>query len=154
MEHIYLVTVGKLSHIVDNLYLSCYIGALNTNKIDCIVKMYGNDKKNGPYTYHPKIEYLEIDALDVPDYKISKDFVKCFKFINDNIRKNKNVLVHCHAGISRSATIVIMYLMVKYKLTLEKAYKYVKSRRSIVRPNSGFYAELLRLDKFLNNSMS
>ena len=36
MEHIYLVTGGKLSPIVDNLYLSCYFGALNTNKIDFI----------------------------------------------------------------------------------------------------------------------
>jgi protein-tyrosine phosphatase len=156
MDHIYLVTGGKLSPIIDKLYLSCFIGAINENtikhnKIDCIVKMYGNEDKNGPYKYHQNIEYLELNAFDVPEYKISKDFVKCFKFINDNIRKNKNVLVHCHAGISRSATIVIMYLMVKYKLTLTKAYEYVKSRRSIIRPNSGFYAELLRLDKFLNN---
>lgn len=150
MEHIYLLTGGKITPIIDNLFLSCCFineNALKQNKIDCIVKMYKHN--DDLYKYYPNITYLEIDALDVPEYRISKDFVKCFKFINDNIKQNKNVLVHCHAGISRSSTIIIMYLMVKYKITIEKAYEYVKSKRSIIRPNNGFYNELNRLDKFL-----
>lgn len=48
------------------------------------------------------------------------------------------VLVHCHRGVSRSATIVIMYLMRKFKLTLRDAYKLVKSRRDKIDPNAGF----------------
>ena len=156
MEHIYLLTGGKITPIIDNLFLSCHFAAINENtlkhnKIDCIVKMYGNGKQNGAYTYYPDIEYLEIDALDIPEYHISKHFVECFKFINRNIKKNKNVLVHCHAGISRSSTIIIMYLMVKYKITLDKAYEYVKSKRPIIKPNRGFSTELQRLNKFLNN---
>jgi predicted protein tyrosine phosphatase len=155
MDHIYIITGGKISKIMDNLFLSCFFGAINENtikqhKIDCIVKMYGRGEKNGPYKYHENIEYLEIDALDIPEYKISKDFVKCFKFINDKIKDKKNVLVHCHAGISRSSTIVIMYLMVKYKISMSKAYEYVKSRRYIINPNNGFCKELRRLDQFLN----
>jgi len=156
MEHIYLLTGGKITPIIDHLFLSCCFINENTikqNKIDCIVKMYGKSDHNDLYKYYPNITYLEIDALDIPEYRISKDFVKCFKFINDNIKQNKNVLVHCHAGISRSSTIVIMYLMVKYKITMTKAYEYVKSRRSIIRPNNGFCAELNRLDKFLEKNI-
>jgi protein-tyrosine phosphatase len=157
MEHIFLLTGGKITPIIDNLFLSCCFGAVNTNtikqnKIDCIVKMYGNSDSNGIYKYHPGITYLEIDAYDVPNYRISQHFVECFKFINDNIKNKKNVLVHCHAGISRSSTIVIMYLMVKYKITMQKAYEYVKSKRPIVQPNRGFFAELQRLDKFLEKN--
>ena len=157
MNHIYLITVGKISPIMDILFLSCLFGAIDENtikkhNIDCIVKMYGRGEKNGPYKYHANVKYLEIDALDIPEYKISKDFVKCFKFINDNLRNNKNVLVHCHAGISRSSTIIIMYLMVKYKISMSKAFEYVKSRRPIICPNNGFCAELRRLDKFLSKT--
>ena len=154
MEHIYLLTGGKITPIVDNLFLSCCFinkNSLKQNKIDCILKMYRNN--DDQYKYYDDITYLEIDALDIPKYRISRDFVKCFKFINDNIKNKKNVLVHCHAGISRSSTIVIMYLMVKYKITIEKAYAYVKSKRPIIRPNNGFCVELQRLDKFLEKNI-
>ena len=46
-----------------------------------------------------------------------------------------------------------MYLMVKYKITIEKAYAYVKSKRPIIRPNNGFCVELQRLDKFLEKNI-
>lgn len=45
-------------------------------------------------------------------------------------------------GVSRSATIVIAYLIRKYKCSYEKAYKKVKDRRQIVKPNSGFVMQL------------
>lgn len=42
------------------------------------------------------------------------------------------------AGVSRSATIVIAYLMKKRKLSYDDAFKFVKTRRVIVWPNDGF----------------
>ena len=49
-----------------------------------------------------------------------------YKFI-EKARKFTNVLVHCFAGVSRSSTAVIMYLMRKNNWTLEKAYYFVKN---------------------------
>jgi len=46
--------------------------------------------------------------------------------------------VHCAAGVSRSASIVIAYLMKINHWTFENAYSFVKSKRKIIDPNFGF----------------
>lgn len=53
-----------------------------------------------------------------------------------------SVLVHCMAGVSRSASIVIAFLMKINKWNMEKAYKYAHSMRKQVGPNYGFLKQL------------
>lgn len=55
------------------------------------------------------------------------------------------VLVHCHVGVSRSATLVLAYLMLKQNLTLVEAICAVKENRGVI-PNRGFLRQLIRLD--------
>lgn len=52
------------------------------------------------------------------------------------------VLVHCEAGISRSASTVIAYLVKFHAMSLEVAFRHVKERRAIICPNSGFVEQL------------
>ena len=52
------------------------------------------------------------------------------------------VLVHCNAGISRSTSIVIGYLMLREGLSFEEALGQVKHARPSVCPNAGFYRQL------------
>lgn len=60
---------------------------------------------------------------------------------------NQNrVLVHCAMGMSRSATMVIMYLMRKFQIHWELAFSVVKARREIVDPNEGFIAKLMAFE--------
>jgi protein tyrosine/serine phosphatase len=69
--------------------------------------------------------------------------------INRALQKNKKVMVHCKAGISRSATLVIAYLMIENTWQYEKAYEYVKKRRPIIVPNQGFITQLKHLESHL-----
>lgn len=65
-------------------------------------------------------------------------------FISDSVKNSKGrVLVHCQAGISRSATICLAYLISRHRLRLDEAYEYVKKRRSVISPNFNFMGQLL-----------
>ena len=69
-------------------------------------------------------------------------------FFADNARDNGGkVLVHCHAGISRSATVCIAYLMYKNNFTLEQAFDHVRSRRGVISPNLNFMQQLQEFEK-------
>lgn len=48
------------------------------------------------------------------------------------------MLVHCYVGVSRSATIVIAYLMQMYNYSLQGALTFLTSRRPHINPNPGF----------------
>ena len=77
-------------------------------------------------------------------------------FIDRARSYGSKVLVHCVAGISRSSTICIHYLIRREKWTLKKAYMHVLKLRALIRPNIGFFKELRRVEKeeFGMNSMS
>lgn len=77
---------------------------------------------------------------------IHKSNVHVLSFADQVKSQNGKVLVHCQAGVSRSATICIAYLMATRRLRMEEAYKYVKSRRRIVSPNFSFMGQLLTFE--------
>ena len=56
------------------------------------------------------------------------------------------VLIHCRAGISRSATICIAYLMYGGRLTLDEAHDYLKRCRPLISPNLNFMQQLAEFE--------
>ncbi len=75
--------------------------------------------------------YLYLPAEDHEEYEIYKFFNETFDFI-EQARKHTNVLVHCMAGISRSVTIVIAYLLKKFKCSLGEIITMLQRKRSKV----------------------
>jgi len=90
-----------------------------------------------------EFEYLQIDVLDEDNCNLICYFEKCHAFIDKAIKASSSVLVHCRAGVSRSACIVISYLMVKLNMSVYEAYDAVKKSRPCVSPNIGFLKQLL-----------
>ena len=79
----------------------------------------------------------DVDTIMLPTWKLIADTIESCK------NNGKNVLVHCSAGRSRSASSIIYYLMKKEdKMPLDEAFQYVIRCRDIIDPNYGFREEL------------
>ncbi|KAM4678315.1 dual specificity protein phosphatase 26 [Discoglossus pictus] len=95
------------------------------------------------------VSYMGIDAQDSPTFDMSFHFYPASDFIHGALRqRGGKVLVHCAVGVSRSATLVLAYLMIHHNMTLVEAITTVKDKRSII-PNRGFLGQLVDLDNKL-----
>jgi len=70
-------------------------------------------------------------------------------FIHAALGSRGGVLVHCMAGVSRSVSMVLCFLMLKRDVRLVDALAHVKQRRPIACPNDGFARQLAELDSEL-----
>ncbi|KIY66872.1 phosphatases II [Cylindrobasidium torrendii FP15055 ss-10] len=86
---------------------------------------------------------------DEEDADIMVHFLPAITFIQTELDKGRGVLVHCHAGMSRSATIVAAYLMYTGGLTVEQSLAQIREKRPQIEPNPGF---LLQLELFHKSS--
>lgn len=134
-----------LSEIIpDFLYLSSYNAAKNkellekngiTHIINCAADFCSN-------VYENDYKYLSFFLKDHVMENIECVFYECIQYIEKAKENNGKVLVHCIQGISRSVSIVIAYLIYKNKLTYDKAFSLVQSKRTIASPNFGFAIQL------------
>lgn len=64
--------------------------------------------------------------------------------------KNSVILIHCMAGVSRSVTLTIAYLMNYFGLPMQSAYQLVKDKRPAISPNLNFMGQLVAFEQELN----
>eukprot|EP00900_Chrysochromulina_parva_P023174 jgi/Chrpa1/5490/Chrysochromulina_OHIO_Genome00012615-RA len=94
-----------------------------------------------PHRFH----YLKLNLLDTAREDISAVFYDVLDFIDDTIeQEHGTVFVHCQHGVSRSATLVIAYVMWKRGLAYDDALELVRAARPTVNPNIGFACALLQ----------
>nr|XP_003422426.1 dual specificity protein phosphatase 8 [Loxodonta africana] len=74
---------------------------------------------------------------------------KSIEFIDKAKLSSCQVIVHCLAGISRSATIAIAYIMKTMGMSSDDAYRFVKDRRPSISPNFNFLGQLLEYERSL-----
>lgn len=95
-------------------------------------------RPNFPDTF----KYLVLDIADTATENIIQHFQKVKAFIDEGINSGGQVLVHGNAGISRSAALVLAYVMETYGLSQIHAYTIVQQKRFCINPNEGFMAQL------------
>jgi len=94
-------------------------------------------------------KYKQIPIVDHWNQNLSQFFPEAIAFIDEARSGGFGVLVHCLAGISRSATLTVAYLMQTRRWSLNRAYDFVKRCKSDVSPNFNFMGQLLDFEKQL-----
>lgn len=106
------------------------------------------------YTLEPGFHYKHLEAADNGLQNLRQFFEEAFEFIDLAKSNGSGVLVHCQAGISRSPTIAVAYLMKHYPMAMAEAYQFVKMRRSIISPNLNFMGQLWEFEQGLRSQQS
>ena len=146
---------SDIAHIDDHLFLSGVNAAedktvLETLGVTHIVNLtgpkHGSTEPRYPNKHPGEFNYHTLCLPDEPDTDLQSHFHEVHAFISGAINKGNNVLVHCEAGISRSATMVIAFLMMHRTLSLAEAYNQVKNAKDNIGPNNRFFEQLIAFE--------
>ena len=125
--------LNDIDEIIENLYLGNFSASENIQQLkDLGIKKVLSviDFNDFPNYKDENIIHKSVEVSDFDYQNIIQYFGECLNFI----KGEEKILVHCMAGASRSATIVIAYLMWTQKMDYEKAFQFVKDKRYIVYP--------------------
>ncbi|XP_069117824.1 dual specificity protein phosphatase 10-like [Argopecten irradians] len=147
------IEAAEATQILPFLYLGNERDAANYKKLtDLDITYVLNTTSTVPKHFEDQgITYKRIPASDSGAQNLQQYFQEAIQFIEEARQKKARVLVHCHAGVSRSATITIAYLLTRSSLSLMDAYRFVKGRRSIISPNFNFMGQLMEYEQSLNS---
>lgn len=152
----------EMQEILPKVWLGPYASAMKKNEAQLtqvgITHMIVVRGPNEAYYIRPHfpncITYLVLDIADKQSQNIIQYFRKVCEFINNALASNGRVLVHGISGISRSATLVIAYVMTQKMCTYIEAYKYVQLRRFCIHPNESFRKQLLEFEPIIMAQMN
>ncbi|XP_061878687.1 dual specificity protein phosphatase 22-B isoform X1 [Entelurus aequoreus] len=89
-----------------------------------------------------EMTYLCISAADLPTQNLTQHFKQSITFMHESRMKGEGCLVHCLAGVSRSVTLVVAYIMTVTTLGWKEALAAVRVVRPSAGPNLGFQRQL------------
>lgn len=128
------------------LFLSDYSAALDLEELDrngilTVVNITDQPITNRMADMYASagIRHYYLPCEDHPQQDIQQYFPVFLKIMQD---APKPVLVHCRAGISRSATLAILFVMHYYREPVNDAFLRVRRKRPIIEPNHGFMKQL------------
>lgn len=135
--------MSAMNKIMDNLWLGDMSAAYNK----LLLKKHGMTHiltvaSGIPPKFPSNFQYKVVTILDSPSANLKAHFQACIRFLKQAIDQGGIVLVHCFAGVSRSATIVIAYLMQEHGMSLIDATQHVRKCRYFINPNDGFRRQL------------
>ena len=139
----------SMHYILDNIYLGDVLAAEN----ETYLKSFNISVViNCAYEHISDYEDLKAYELNLTDH-FPQQLFPTFEFAYNIIKyynKNNKIYVHCMSGMSRSASLVIFYIMKEKKWDYDRSFEYVQKIRSCINPNSYFVEQLKEYyDKYI-----
>lgn len=140
----YSYMFSEPTYIIDNLYLGSSFNAasytiLKNNNINVIFNI-----TNEITNYYPNdFIYHKYPLNDNNKDSIEEYLEEIYETIlNHQQNTPGNILVHCYMGRSRSASVIIYYIMKKLSMNVNEAMEYVLNKRLIINPTIKFSEDL------------
>ncbi|KAH3757873.1 Leucine-rich repeat protein SHOC-2 [Pelomyxa schiedti] len=152
-----LKTKCPADQIIPHLWLGSIAAAKNRNFLveNNVTHIVSVVARNYNHSWYPHLcKYLVIEADDEPETDLLSKFSSCHQFIDEGLSQGSSVLVHCAVGASRSATVVISFLMKKLNLPMAEALAMVQTARPCVSPNYGFMEQLTTFETTMTSPPS
>ncbi len=137
------------AEIVEGIWLGDARDAMDTdtldkNNISCVVNCAEKHTLTCAEYYPFGWNYIGFECDDAPNYDIlGKHLSEFCEFMDVCVGEKKNVLVHCAAGINRSATLLIAYLVERRGMSLIDAISLCFQKRPIILTNEAFAMSLV-----------
>jgi len=143
------------THIIDNIYLgSAYNAASYYSLKEKNIKLILNITNSISKYYPDYFDYIKYELNDNNNDNISNYLISSYIDIKGYQKKypDNNILIHCFAGASRSASVVLYYIIKENKkknpnYDLNDALDFLKKKRIIVNPTFKFFKELETITK-------
>ncbi|XP_005090081.1 dual specificity protein phosphatase 18 [Aplysia californica] len=147
----------QLSPVTDQVLLTGVAGVSDTTMLlDAQVTHVLNlARELSDLTYPETLtEVRRVSLRDAEDENLLPHLDELADYVHDVTESGGRIVVHCVAGVSRSASVCIAYLMKHRDMTLREAHQRVKEAREVINPNSGFWAALIEYEWELKGSNS
>jgi len=139
--------VIDVSEIIPGLWLGAFTAAvdhefLKQHKISHVLSVLET-----PPTVPDNITHRYMYIVDALHGSLLPLLPEAFEFIETGLKNGTGVLVHCMAGVSRSASVVIGYLMKSEKKSWIEVSQFVRTRRDVISPGMGFELQIKHFEK-------
>jgi len=133
------VFVGSGGHAKD-------IKLLTTLGITCVINLAPNVIKSPARSYAKAgINHLALEARDDNDFNILASCLPLVQSFLDEHPPTGKVLIHCMAGVNRSATVAVAYLMLRDRRNLLELFAECSATRPSILQNANFQLQLCAL---------
>ena len=132
--------ISDMNYICDNIYLGDSTSAKNESylqqfNITTVINCADEIKSN-----YSDIKFLKLNLYDMSNENLFPQFEFAYKFIKKNA--DNNILIHCFMGRSRSASLVVFYLMKEKGWDYDTCIDFIKLKRPSINPNSAYVIQL------------
>ncbi|EFC39975.1 predicted protein [Naegleria gruberi] len=104
----------------------------------------------------PKISYLHLllDDFDPKHcYFTAEQMKESVLFINQSLKNNENILIHCQEGRSRSVTIICLYMMINIGWKLSYSLEFMRSQKPTISVHPTFLLELQAIEDYISDKI-